>query len=164
MKVINNFNDLCDTVEKIFEKATDIFIVSFGLWAGIKANGENVGRYFEVRNQQTLEVISQKNTKIIIGRPELYACTPGCEHCEKKHKGQVGRIDKTLDYFGIEYKIINDSHAKFYLFNTGKWDAIIGGMNFSNSSWHDYMFHVKDKKLYNELLKDFQGWWKKEEK
>jgi len=160
MEVINSCHDLFSLVDVLAKSSKAIKVASFGLWAGVFANGYSVAQKFNTRTYKTLGVLSKRNTRMIIGKPELICCEDGCKACEHKHMERVGRIKTTLDEFKIKHRIVSKNHAKFYLFDTGRYDVIVGGMNFTTSSWHDYMFRIQDKALYSRLSNDFNRWWK----
>lgn len=162
MRIINNFNSLLTLIEELAPSATSIDIASFGLWAGIYANGYSVVEKYKIRAYKTLETLSlHHRVRMLIGKPELISCEPNCIACKRKHTEQVRRIKTTLDRVEIDHRIIDGSHAKFYLFRSSARDVIIGGMNYTGSSWSDYMFHIQDRNLYDSLYKDFMSCWRK---
>lgn len=152
-KVLRDNNAFLDLVIDLSKQSKSIYISSFGLWAGVKSNGYNVGEKYDVKTYKVLKELAKKDTKMLIGTPELYECKPECLDCIARTTEQINRISTTLNMFGIEYRTVKKNHGKYYLFDT--YDVIIGGMNFTTSNWIDYMFHVKDKELYQELLKNF---------
>ena len=137
MKLLKNEKELFDEVILQAESSKNILISTFGLWAGIMSSGYEVK--FDIASKKALEVLSDKDTKFIIGKPVYMPCVKaGCSHCKAKFEEQTARIATTMETFGItKYKIVDGYHAKYYLFDNGT--SIIGGMNFSSSSWTDYM-------------------------
>lgn len=155
IKILKTNKELYDTVIKLSAKSKKAYVSSFGLWAGVKADGSLVP--YPSPSRDALGALEKIKTKMIVGQPDLYPCTPHCPHCADKFNEQRNRIGVTLQRFNINSRICTENHGKYYIFDK---HVIVGGMNFSTSTWVDYMFVIKNDALRRCLLKEFNKKWK----
>jgi len=155
MKILHNEKEYFKEIILQSKKSKVVYVSTFGLWAGIMADGREIKA---TNSSLALEHLAHKKTFFVVGKPSYIPCKKGgCKDCLKKHEEQLGRIGTTLRKFHIPFKISDSYHAKYCLFDNGV--SLIGGMNFSSSNWTDYMFVSKDKSLRKELLAAFKEAW-----
>ena len=137
-----------------------ITIVTYGLYAGITQNGDNVADRYQNDVHDLLEAIDKNMDKvrdasvnIIVGLPEYYPCRLQCPDCLEKYKGQLIRMVKTAKHWPrFNWVFKKACHMKAFVFKKGSIyvGGVTGGRNLSSSSWEDLSFTLSTEEA-NEL-------------
>ncbi len=145
-------------LSKCVKGADEVLIASFGLYAGILADGRDVtewGHKYDNLVHKFLDRLRNiKSVKILIGLPVLTYCTPDdqpkCPHCEVKHIRYLERLLHTTQHWpDFEWKVAQDLHLKFCgMFKKGvPIGGLIGSRNLTDSSWFDISFKMPPVQL-----------------
>lgn len=140
MKLITTFEDYLEKATELAEQSKWIKIITFGIH-----ESEQIQKFFETHNNKKIEVIVSYYFK---------ECHPGCEHCIKKANGAKAHYNKLTEHHPtIDFKFITEAHAKLFITENG---ALVGGMNFSESAWDDFVIVVDNTNpYYDELVEYF---------
>jgi hypothetical protein len=133
------------------QKSDEIFIATYGLYAGITGDGRDVtewGPKYRNRAHELLDAIRKiPKVEILIGLPTLIYCDKAkqCKHCEEKHIGYLERLWHTAqNWEDFNWKIAFSMHMKYFGFYAGgkPVGGISGGRNLSDSEWFDISFRL----------------------
>ena len=141
MELITTFKDYLTTANQLAENSKWIKIITFGIH-----ESDEIQKFFKTHTDKEIEVIISYYFR---------ECHPGCEHCIKKATGAKAHYNKlTQHHPQVDFKFITESHAKLFITENG---AIVGGMNFSESAWDDFVITVDNNSpYYHELLDYFK--------
>ncbi len=137
------------------EKADEIYISSFSLYAGVNSDGTDSKYDNDVKDLLDGLAKLDKKVNIVVGRPDLISCTKGCKHCADKYASWLVRYrhhEKKWPSFNwhLNYR----SHAKFAIFKPTNM-VIMGGSNLSNSGLFDVNVVFEDETIVSRLLAAF---------
>lgn len=157
MKLFIDSDDYFSFLEQVVKtKPKEVFIATYGLWAGIRANGDDMRTWekweskYKLRTREMLELMrGLPNVRIMVGLYEYKSCKKaGCVDCERKYASDIIRHVAHADTFPeFQWRLASSSHVKCVLFKLSN-DKIIGtagSRNFTDSSWDDISFGLGSK-------------------
>lgn len=160
MLIISNLDDFFKALGRSARTAKECYISSYSIYAGITWDNvctvtefgyDNGGfKFFNLLEKRDVR------TSIIVGKPMVIECRPGCPYCMEKQNQQVERIynhQRRWPYF--DWNICKEHHAKYIIFDNH--DCFIGGRNVTDSSFFDLSFFVNDASLFEELKTIHRG-------
>ena len=132
--------------EHIARKPNKVIITTFGIWAGILANGQDTqtwGNKYKLETSEILQYLSDNSiaTNIIVGIGDYKSCKKDdvCLDCEKTYVESAIRLGNHAQAFPLlKWRFSTNLHIKTTLMVFGDHlQGIVGGRNFTNSNWED---------------------------
>lgn len=167
MKAYLDCNAYYDALEALISlKPTTAFISSYGMYAGISHDGQDLnirGDSYATRAKKILDLLSDIQTVyMLIGLSPYRSCKgfAKCLNCEHAYYKSLLRLLSHKEYFPqFNWRVSESSHAKLVVFafddNGAKsYRGIGGGRNFNDSNWDDISFDLSDQ-LNKEMVKYF---------
>lgn len=143
-------------------------IATYGIWAGITADGRDTrdwGEKYRSESRELLESMRGKvgTVRVLVGLYEYKSCRGKgfCQDCETKYVRDLFRLMNHAEVFPtFLWKVSSESHAKCTIFhyeNEGP-RAVTGGRNLTDSSWADVTVEL-DKMSTLRLDEHFMKMW-----
>jgi len=169
--------DHYDTLFELLEKKpTKVFISSFGLYAGITADGKDWhqrGGKYTSRTHEFLDKLSTvEDVRVLIGAAEYISCKVEqeqyrkvqlfCEDCFNKYGETFKRLLKHTEAFPyIHWRIRINTHLKMTMFQYADNSivTVLGGRNLTDSDWPDVTFRIDSENENKRLHQSFMEWW-----
>lgn len=131
--MIFTYNDYVLSILEHLDRApSKIYVSTYNLQIGISARG---GVYDKSDSHRVVRAINEstKGSRILVGLPP--------------HADAVNKLTNSAEYFGnIFWKYRVDCHLKCWIFfYKTTTEAIIGGRNLGDSSWHDVSLWLGQK-------------------
>jgi len=171
MKLIWNLEDYYKALnECLKDSPTNIWISTFGIYAGITKDNKDVRKDYGKVNL-TGEFLSKINRakiecNLICGLPILTYCdNKKCKDCETKWEEAITRYSYTKERFpNINWKFAAELHFKCVVFQYADKPTIAftGGRNLTDSGWDDMSIQL-DKEDGDKLLSTVVDVWKSKE-
>lgn len=162
MRILEHQQDFTDEVNYLInENPSFVYISTFGMYLGISINdkGEPVDwhtKYPKALRAAVDNIVQKKiPCKIITGETVKDLCVENCPHCIKINENFLKRLQAHVDKFQdhIDFRIKTEYHMKLILSDKR---YIIGGRNFSESSFDDLSFTGTEKKMLKDLKEIFE--------
>lgn len=163
----DHFKYLRECVE---DKPRLVNIATYGIWAGITADGRDTRDWGEKYRSESREFLESMratcgHVRILVGLYEYKSCkgkTTACQDCERKYVMDLFRLMNHAEIFPtFKWKVSNQSHAKctiLHYHDGAPSRAIAGGRNLTDSSWADVTVEL-DKMSTIRLDEHFMKMW-----
>jgi len=150
--------------ELLARQPKEVFISTFGLYAGITHEGIDYASRFHSPTRHFLDNLKQcPSVKIMVGVPEYISCSKDnrCKNCEHKYLHYMVRLLNHVEtYPEFKWRMKLQFHIKCFLFfYDGQVAGVAGGRNLTDSGYEDVTFPI-DAKLCKDFLKSSMAGWK----
>jgi hypothetical protein len=160
MKILSDWEDYLEFANSMLDKGPKFLCISsFGFYANITSEDKDTSEWGEKYTNTVRKIVDRAiemkiPTSILVG-VSFNECKPGCTDCRrtniKKHN-YLAHHKKRFKEKGVKIKMVTKHHMKMFLTDT---QAIIGGMNFTESNWFDMSVGM-DYIDNPALIEDFQ--------
>jgi hypothetical protein len=168
MRILASEEKYFEYLHSLIRGATNCYISTFGVYAGILADGRDVTEYggkYQNSVHELLDALAKINTKILVGLPPLIYCDwqKRCPDCEENHLARLKRVALTANHWpSIEWKILPRLHMKLVcVYKRSKpVGGIVGGRNLSNSKWQDLSISLQTshvRKFKNHFMQIYHS-------
>ncbi len=150
MKLLTNTKELTFVLNELLKLKSPIKICSFGIFAGITKTEifpNLIGTFLTKLEKEKIE-----NDLIV-----SYYTPKECPDCKstKMREEYFDRVAEHIKKWDLNFYLAKDCHLKAVLVEPDR--VIIGGINpLSASSWDDLSMYVRNKRLYNGVLREFE--------
>lgn len=167
MRVYLDNDSYFDAIESyIYEKPQAVLISSYGIYAGISHNGEDLnkrGISYETRVSKILHsLLDVPKVHMLIGLSPFKSCRgfTTCLQCQYNYYKSLLRLLNHKELFPkYNWRVSENSHTKLVLFvydddGHKSYKGIGGGRNLTDSNWDDISFDL-DFEASSKCIKHF---------
>lgn len=160
MQVYKSNTEHYEALNQLIDAGPDkVLISSFGIYAGLQANGMDVHPKEESQIRKILEKLRPINTYLLVGIPDYRSCRgfTKCMHCERKFvKGILRTYELSTLYPKFSWKISRAHHSKAFIsIKNGLIQAVVGGRNLTDSDWNDMSLLVSGDEILPIFIKQW---------
>lgn len=163
--IFKTIDQHCDYMIKMASAKPDkVLISSFGIYAGIMPNGDDIHLKSEKYHNRIHDVfdslVEVPSVQVLVGVPSYIECIDYCSHCAEKYIRNMIRTHMHSKRWNYSWKFSTELHLKcsVYIWKNLK-RAIVGGRNMTNSSFADLSMLVKDEQVIDNIIEMYNTLW-----
>lgn len=154
---------LAEISSKASALRAEVGILTFGIYAGITANGTDWSPKYGSSVATTLRTMAGASVRVVVGISRLRLCHPGCSDCKAEWWKQWDRVVHTVKkYSEITWRLRSNLHSKLIMAWTGETliGGVIGSRNFTGSNWAEISSIIQPED-FPILRAEFEKEWEK---